>query len=84
MPTWLRRKSDGVIYGWVEGLSKRTDEFEVVDEVIAFPEKFVPPSAADKDTGLSEKLATVTPDTQPKTAPELSKDATKGLRARGL
>lgn len=84
MSQWLRRKADNVIYGWIEGLARRTDEFELVSEEEAFPEKFLPKNTDTKDTGLSEKLASVEAAPNKNKDAALSKDAAKGLRARGL
>jgi hypothetical protein len=70
MSNWLRRKSDGVIYGYHEALARQKDIFDEVTEEEAWPERFAPPidPVKQKDreakSGLAKALEQPIPPTE--------------------
>jgi hypothetical protein len=88
---YIRVKSDGFIYDFNPILAKNP-ECEVVPEEIAYPERFIPPAAAQrvaeavKVTGRKKKgaldLSTDDiPEAPPYTPAELAEEASRGLPA---
>ena len=88
---YIRVKSDGFIYDFNPILAKNPD-CEVVPEEIAYPERFIPPAAAQrvaeavKVTGRKKKgalnLSTDDiPEAPPYTPAELAEEASRGLPA---
>jgi hypothetical protein len=88
---YIRVKKDGFIYDYNEILAKNAD-CEVVPEEVAYPERFIPPAAAQrvaeavKVTGRKKKgaldLSTADiPEAPPYTSPELAEEASRGLPA---
>jgi len=91
---YIRVKKDGFIYDYNEYLA-RNPECEVVPEEIAYPERFIPPSAAvrvedakvaaktssrKKKVALDLSTADI-PEPPPYTSPELAAAASRGLPA---
>jgi hypothetical protein len=74
---WLRNKKDGEIYGWNEIIAQNPNVEEVTEEE-AFPEKFVPKAQKKRKPKLSLKTKNI-PEAPPRTIPELSEEASKGL-----
>ena len=88
---YIRVKADGFIYDFNPILAKNP-ECEVVPEEIAYPERFIPPAAAQrvadavKVTGRKKKgaldLSTDDiPEAPPYTPAELAEEASRGLPA---
>ena len=88
---YVRVKKDGFIYDFNPILAKNPD-CEVVSEEIAYPERFIPPAAAQrvaesaKVTGRKKKgaldLSTADiPEAPTYTSPELAEEAARGLPA---
>lgn len=86
---YIRVKKDGFIYDFNPILAKNP-ECEVVAEEVAYPERFIPPAAAQrvadatKATGRKKKgaldLTTADiPEAPPYTAPELAEEAARGM-----
>ena len=74
---WLRNKKDGEIYGWNEIIAENPNVEEVTEEE-AFPEKFVPKAQKKTRPKLNLKTKNI-PEAPPRTIPELSEEASKGL-----
>lgn len=86
MKRYLKSKKQGDIYIWHELTAKNEDLYEVTEEE-AYPERFMPESAKARSSDLADKLATPESAIEKATSgtpPELSKDAAKGLSAKGL
>lgn len=91
---YIRVKRDGFIYDFNPILAKNT-ECEVVSEEVAYPERFIPPAAAQriadtaevvKATGRKKKAAldlstADIPEAPAYTPPELAEEASRGLPA---
>ena len=88
---YIRVKADGFIYDFNPILAKNP-ECEVVPEEVAYPERFIPPAAAQrvadavKTTGRKKKgaldLSTDDiPEAPPYTPAELAEEASRGLPA---
>jgi hypothetical protein len=87
---YIRVKADGFIYDFNPILAKNP-ECEVVPEEIAYPERFIPPAAAQRvavaaATGRKKKgaldLSTDDiPEAPPYTPAELAEEASRGLPA---
>lgn len=91
---YIRVKSDGFIYDFNPILAKNP-ECEVVTEEVAYPERFIPPAAAQriedtaevaKATGRKKKAAldlttADIPEAPPYTPVELAAEASRGLPA---
>ena len=88
---YIRVKADGFIYDFNPILAKNSD-CEVVPEEIAYPERFIPPAAAQRvaeavrATGRKKKgaldLSTDDiPEAPPYTPAELAEEASRGLPA---
>jgi hypothetical protein len=88
---YIRVKKDGFIYDFNPILAKNSD-CEVVPEEIAYPERFIPPAAAQrvvetvKAVGRKKKdtldLSTIDiPEAPAYTPPELAAEAARGLPA---
>jgi hypothetical protein len=88
---YIRVRKDGFIYDYNEILAKNP-ECEVIPEEIAYPERFIPPAAAQrvaetmKPVGRKKKgaldLSTADiPEAPPYTPPELAGEASRGLPA---
>ena len=91
---FIRVKADGFIYDFNPILAKNT-ECEVVSEEVAYPERFIPPAAAQriadtaeiaKATGRKKKAAldlstADIPEAPAYTPPELAEEASRGLPA---
>lgn len=91
---YIRVKRDGFIYDYNPILAKNPD-CEVVPEEVAYPERFIPPAAAQriedakevaKVTGRKKKAAldlstADIPEAPPYTSPELAEEASRGLPA---
>jgi hypothetical protein len=91
---YIRVKKDGFIYDYNEYMARNPD-CEVVPEEIAYPERFIPPSAAvriedakvaAKTTSRKKKVAldlstADIPEPPPYTSPELAEEASRGLPA---
>jgi hypothetical protein len=86
---YIRVRKDGFIYDYNEILAKNP-ECEVIPEEIAYPERFIPPAAAQrvaevvKPAGRKKKgaldLSTADiPVAPPYTSPELAEEASRGL-----
>lgn len=87
---YIRVKSDGFIYDFNPIMAKSPD-CEVISEEIAYPERFIPPAAAqriaeeeDKPTGRKKKSAldlttAEIPEAPPYTSPELAEEAARGM-----
>ena len=79
---FIRVKADGFIYGYNETLAKNP-ACEVIPEEIAYPERFIPPSAkvTTKGTERKSKLQLETqdiPEEPVHTSPELAEEAGRG------
>lgn len=86
MARWLRRKSDGVIYGWHEVLSKQS-ELEEVSEEEAWPERYADLPPGQKEIQLAKALLNDNlgkgldvPLTDPDSDLPIRKDASKKLK----
>tara|TARA_R110000868_G_scaffold11907_2_gene57910 strand:- start:303 stop:569 length:267 start_codon:yes stop_codon:yes gene_type:complete len=87
---YIRVRSDGFIYDFNPILAKNP-ECEVVSEEIAYPERFIPPAAAQRievvtATGRKKKTAldlttADIPEAPPYTPVELAAEASRGLPA---
>lgn len=88
---YIRVRKDGFIYDYNEILAKNPD-CEVVPEEIAYPERFIPPAAAQRvaevvKAGGRKKKAALDlstadiPEAPPYTSPELAEEASRGLPA---
>jgi hypothetical protein len=88
---YIRVKKDGFIYDYNPILAKNPD-CEVVPEEIAYPERFIPPAAAQRvaevvKAGGRKKKAALDlstadiPEAPPYTSPELAEEASRGLPA---
>jgi high-affinity K+ transport system ATPase subunit B len=87
---YIRVKSDGFIYDFNPILAKNP-ECEVVSEEVAYPERFIPVSAAMRVEGIKASgrkkkgaldLATDDiPEAPAYTSPELAEEASRGLPA---
>lgn len=89
---YIRVKRDGFVYEYNDYLAKNPD-CEVVPEEIAYPERFMPPSAAvrvedakaavkasprKKKVALDLSTADI-PEPPPYTSPELAEEAARGM-----
>lgn len=74
---YIRVKKDGFILPYNEYLASNP-ECEVVPEEIAYPERFVPPAAAQRKSALDLSTADI-PSSPPYTPPELAVDASRKL-----
>lgn len=85
MASWLRRRSDGVIYGWHEALVKQKEIFDVISEEEAWPERFLPPidPAAQQEravkSGLEKALSGEVPLTEVVDDTPLRREASRKL-----
>jgi len=91
---YIRVKADGFIYDFNPIMAKNP-ECEVVPEEVAYPERFIPPAAAQrvedakeaaKATGRKKKAAldlstADIPEAPAYTPPELAEEASRGLPA---
>jgi hypothetical protein len=91
---YIRVKRDGFIYDYNPIMAKNP-ECEVVPEEVAYPERFIPPAAAQriedaaevvKVTGRKKKAAldlstADIPEAPAYTPPELAEEASRGLPA---
>jgi hypothetical protein len=89
---YIRVKKDGFIYEYNEILAKNP-ECEIVPEEIAYPERFIPPSAAVRIDNAKIAAKTTTrkkkaaldlstadiPEPPPYTSPELAAEAARGM-----
>ena len=86
---YIRVRKDGFIYDYNPTLAKNPD-CEVVPEEIAYPERFIPPAAAQrieevakpagrKKKGALDLSTTDIPEAPAYTPPELAEEASRGL-----
>lgn len=85
MARWLRRKADGVIYGYHEALAKQTEILEEVSEEEAWPERQMPPVdeavqvVRAKKSGLATALSGEIPPQEQKDDTKLRAEASRKL-----
>jgi hypothetical protein len=88
---YIRVKADGFIYDFNPILAKNP-ECEVVPEEVAYPERFIPPAAAQrvaeavrvtgrKKKGALDLSTDDIPEAPAYTSPELAEEAARGLPA---
>jgi len=86
---YIRVRKDGFIYEYNEILAKNP-ECEVLPEELAYPERLIPPAAAQsvvetamlggrKKKGARDLSTADIPEAPPYTSPELAEEASRGL-----